>query len=76
MLETYKAVLQGNKIEWETDAPKILENKKRVEVFITILSEEAVDSHLRPFGLNAGEFVAPNDFDAPLPAEIVASFER
>lgn len=30
---------------------------------------------LRPFGLCAGEFVVPNDFDAPLPEEILSAFE-
>lgn len=30
---------------------------------------------LRPYGLCAGEFVVPQDFDAPLPENILASFE-
>jgi antitoxin (DNA-binding transcriptional repressor) of toxin-antitoxin stability system len=30
---------------------------------------------LRPFGLCAGEFTVPDDFDAPLPEEIVKEFE-
>ena len=30
---------------------------------------------LRPFGLGAGEFTVPEDFDAPLPEEILRSFE-
>jgi antitoxin (DNA-binding transcriptional repressor) of toxin-antitoxin stability system len=29
----------------------------------------------RPYGLCAGEFTTPDDFDAPLPDEIVAGFE-
>ena len=29
----------------------------------------------RPFGLAAGEFVVPDDFDTPLPEEILKSFE-
>ncbi len=29
----------------------------------------------RPYGLRAGEFVVPDDFDAPLPDGIVAAFE-
>lgn len=28
----------------------------------------------RPFGLARGEFVVPDDFDAPLPADILADF--
>lgn len=29
----------------------------------------------RPFGLCAGEFTVPDDFDAPLPEDILADFE-
>ncbi len=32
-------------------------------------------SSLRPFGLCAGEFIVPGDFDAPLPDNILAVFE-
>jgi len=39
MLETYKATLRGDKIEWETDAPKILKKEKSVAVYITIAEE-------------------------------------
>lgn len=76
MLETYKATLHGDKIEWETDAPKILQNNKSVEVFITILEADVELKNLRPFGLGKGDFVVPDDFDAPLSDEILASFER
>ena len=30
---------------------------------------------LRPFGLCAAEFTVPDDFDAPLPEEIIQEFE-
>jgi antitoxin (DNA-binding transcriptional repressor) of toxin-antitoxin stability system len=30
---------------------------------------------LRPFGLCAGEFMVPDDFDEPLPEEILNEFE-
>jgi antitoxin (DNA-binding transcriptional repressor) of toxin-antitoxin stability system len=30
---------------------------------------------LRPYGLCAGEFTVPEDFDAPLPADILNAFE-
>jgi prevent-host-death family protein len=30
---------------------------------------------LRPFGLSAGEFTVPDDFDAPLPEDILNAFE-
>lgn len=30
---------------------------------------------LRPFALCEGEFIAPDDFDAPLPEDILSQFE-
>ncbi len=30
---------------------------------------------LRPFGLCAGEFTVPDDFDAPLPEDLLSAFE-
>jgi len=30
---------------------------------------------LRPFGLCAGEFTVPDEFDAPLPENIIREFE-
>jgi len=30
---------------------------------------------LRPFGLCAGEFTVPDDFDAPLPEDVLNAFE-
>lgn len=33
------------------------------------------DKQLRPFGLCAGEFTVPDDFDAPLPEDILNAFE-
>ena len=30
---------------------------------------------LRPYGLCAGEFTVPEDFDAPLPEDLLAEFE-
>ena len=36
---------------------------------------QAVDRQPRPFGLCAGEFAVPDDFDDPLPKEILKEFE-
>ncbi|ACB52463.1 hypothetical protein cce_3115 [Crocosphaera subtropica ATCC 51142] len=33
------------------------------------------NKQLRPFGLCAGEFTVPEDFDAPLPEDILNAFE-
>ena len=32
-------------------------------------------SELRPFGLCAGEFIVPDDFDAPLSEDVLRQFE-
>lgn len=38
--------------------------------------EQAADGRtLRPAGLCAGEFTVPDDFDAPLPEEVLRGFE-
>lgn len=36
---------------------------------------EETPGNLRPYGLAAGEFRVPEDFDAPLPEEALAAFE-
>ncbi|WP_397193116.1 type II toxin-antitoxin system Phd/YefM family antitoxin [Nodosilinea sp. FACHB-141] len=33
------------------------------------------DKQPRPFGLCAGEFTVPADFDAPLPEDLLSAFE-
>ncbi len=33
------------------------------------------EAGLRPFGLCAGEFTVPDDFDEPLPEEVLQQFE-
>lgn len=35
----------------------------------------ARSKQLRPFGLCAGEFTVPDDFDAPLPEDLLNTFE-
>ncbi len=39
MLNTYKATLKGNRLEWGKDIPTIISSGKAVEVFVTILDE-------------------------------------
>ncbi len=36
---------------------------------------ESMTKPLRPFGLCAGEFLVPDNFDAPLPEQILEAFE-
>ncbi|MEX2213618.1 MAG: type II toxin-antitoxin system prevent-host-death family antitoxin [Phycisphaeraceae bacterium] len=43
---------------------------------ITPMSGAApVQREKRPFGLAKGQFIVPDDFDAPLPDEVLKSFE-
>lgn len=46
-------------------------------VLVTILAgNDAPNSvKLRPYGLCAGEFVVPDDFDDPLPSDVLDLFE-
>lgn len=39
------------------------------------IAEPSSEKALRPFGLCVGEFVVPDDFDAPLPDTVLADFE-
>jgi antitoxin (DNA-binding transcriptional repressor) of toxin-antitoxin stability system len=42
---------------------------------IAELKPIANDKQLRPFGLCAGEFTVPDDFDAPLSEDLLSAFE-
>jgi len=37
MLQTYKATLNGNQLEWNGEVPEQIQNKESVSVIITIL---------------------------------------
>ena len=76
MLQTYKATLNGNHLEWNGDIPEEIQSGENVSVFITILEDESTSKSLRPFGLSTNQFVVPEDFDAPLPDEVLADFEN
>ena len=39
------------------------------------LTDKQTAVTIRPFGLCLGEFLVPDDFDAPLPDEVLALFE-
>lgn len=44
MLQTYKATLRGNHLEWSGDAPEYPEKEQPVKVYVTILLEAASSS--------------------------------
>ncbi|MBI1876971.1 MAG: hypothetical protein HYR94_01820 [Chloroflexi bacterium] len=43
MLNTYKAILKGNHLEWSEDVPDNLANDQAVTVYVTILDEAVAD---------------------------------
>lgn len=45
------------------------------QALLTIL-DVTPTQELRPFGLCKGEFHVPDDFDAPLPEDVLDDFER
>jgi hypothetical protein len=57
------------------ECPKKYANPNaQFKVTVYLPDEETSDSR-RPFGLCSGEFVVPDDFDAPLPDYIIEEFE-
>lgn len=70
--------------EIQRDPSRYLRRVEAGETFVIIQADKAIaelrpipssDKQLRPFGLCAGEFTVPDDFDAPLPEEILSAFE-
>jgi antitoxin (DNA-binding transcriptional repressor) of toxin-antitoxin stability system len=71
--------------EMKRDLPAFLHHVEAGETFVIVkagkpLAEvKPIASTLakspRPFGLCAGEFTVPDDFDEPLPEHIIAEFE-
>lgn len=61
------------KIEEHSSRAKELEQSSKVKVETSPVISRG--KQLRPFGLCAGEFIVPDDFDAPLPEEILSAFE-
>lgn len=68
----------------QRDLPGWLQRVKAGEAFVILEEDKPVAEikpivgngpQLRPYGLCAGEFEVPEDFDAPLPDEIIDSFE-
>jgi antitoxin (DNA-binding transcriptional repressor) of toxin-antitoxin stability system len=65
------------------DPSKYLRQVESGETFVILQAEKAIaelrpivsSKELRPFGLCAGEFIVPDDFDAPLPEDLLSAFE-
>ncbi|WP_346291161.1 type II toxin-antitoxin system Phd/YefM family antitoxin [Sphaerothrix gracilis] len=69
--------------EIQQDLLKYLRQVEAGETIVIVRSNRPIAelrpivSHkpLRPFGLCAGEFTVPDDFDAPLPEDLLSAFE-
>jgi antitoxin (DNA-binding transcriptional repressor) of toxin-antitoxin stability system len=69
--------------EMQRDLLHYLRQVEGGETLVIVRLDEAIaeirpispSQQLRPYGLCAGEFVVPDDFDAPLPEDILNAFE-
>ncbi|MBE9228542.1 type II toxin-antitoxin system Phd/YefM family antitoxin [Phormidium sp. LEGE 05292] len=69
--------------EIQRDPLKYLRQVEAGETVVIVRAEKAIaelrpiasSKKLRPFGLCAGEFTVPDDFDAPLPEDLLNAFE-
>ena len=70
--------------EIQRDPLRYLRQVAAGETFIILQADKAIaelrpilsnSKQLRPFGLCAGEFTVPDDFDESLPEEILSAFE-
>jgi antitoxin (DNA-binding transcriptional repressor) of toxin-antitoxin stability system len=77
-------MLSVNIDEIQRDPLKYLRQVEAGVTFVIIQADKPIaelrpvspsSKQLRPFGLCAGEFTVPDDFDAPLPEEILSAFE-
>ena len=70
--------------EIERNLPGFLRRMEVGEMLLVVRGDRAVaeikplppaTTAQRPFGLAAGQFVTPDDFDVPLPNEVLKEFE-
>jgi antitoxin (DNA-binding transcriptional repressor) of toxin-antitoxin stability system len=70
--------------EIQRDPLKYLNQVEAGESFVIVQADKPIaelkpitttNKQRRPFGLCAGEFIVPDNFDAPLPDEILNAFE-
>jgi antitoxin (DNA-binding transcriptional repressor) of toxin-antitoxin stability system len=69
--------------EIQRDPLKYLSQVEAGETLVIVRSDKPIaelrpiarSKQLRPFGLCSGEFTVPDDFDAPLPEDLLSAFE-
>ena len=70
--------------EIQRDPSKFLRQVEAGETFVILQADKPIaelrpifsTKQLRPFGLCAGEFTVPDDFDASLPEDILSAYDR
>ena len=71
--------------EIKRDLSNYLQRAQAGEIFVVTQAGKPVaeirpattaNQYQRPFGLAAGQFTVPEDFDAPLPEQIIREFEE
>lgn len=79
-----EAMIRVSIEEIKNDITTYLQRVENGETLIIVRSDQEVaelkpitrePASLRPFGLCRGEFTVPDDFDNPLPEEVLAGFE-
>ena len=74
MLHTFEAVIDAQGAVQLKEAIRLPATRRAL---VTILDEpvkKVSESKSRPFGLCAGEFTVPDEFDDPLPEDIINLF--
>lgn len=74
MLHTFEAVIDAQGAVLLKEAIRLPATRRAL---VTILDEpvkKVSESQSRPFGLCAGEFTVPDEFDDPLPEDIINLF--
>ena len=69
--------------EMQRDPSKYLRQVEAGETIVIVQADKAIaelrpiasSKQLRPFSLCAGDFTVPDDFDAPLPEDLLSAFE-
>jgi antitoxin (DNA-binding transcriptional repressor) of toxin-antitoxin stability system len=83
-MDSHENVAQVSVDDMAHDLPSCLKRVEAGETLVVVKAGKPVAeikpiaptvSRLRPFGLCAGEFAVPDDFDAPLPEHIIRAFE-
>ena len=72
-LEDIKKDLQGYIQRVEAGETLVIVQSGKPVAEIKPVSPESIS--LRPYGLCAGEFVVPDDFDEPLPEDVLNDFD-